>query len=392
MKYCQLGLFSILALVLVITACTKTKEISPAQSKSFIKLLGSSGVDVGYDIKQTPDEGYIAVGSQTVNDVVSIACYKTDKNGNTTWSNTYGVGEARRIQVTSGGYAVLGNDGTNMKLLFLNEAGVEISSKTYNKASYQSSGNCLQVTSDGGFILVGSTESPSANVNPAGTKDVYVVRTNATGDTLWTKQYGGMAEDQGNFIQQKADGSFILVGMTASFPAKTETNIWIVEIDQNGGILGQVTVNHSPVDIGESIEILSDGSYIILGTTASNGGDMLLVKLEQNIFGNSWTKSFGSNNMNGGKSVKTTSDGGFILSGTSTAADDGLTRMNLIKTDANGIEIWNQEYGGGSSSNTGNSVYQTGDGGYISTETSKLGENSMILLIKTDENGDLIPD
>ena len=65
---------------------------------------------------------------------------------------------------------------------------------------------------------------------------------------------------------------------------------------------------------------------------------------------------------------------------------------NLIKTDASGVALWNKEFGGGSSANTGNSVYQTTDGGYVSTGTTLLGENSMILLIKTDENGDLIPD
>lgn len=386
------SIWSVLFTVLLITsACTKTKEISPAQSKSFIKFLGGSGVDAGYDVKQTEDGGYITVGSQTINDVISFVCYKSDKNGNTTWFNSYGVGVARSVQITSGGYVIAGDDGSNMKVLFINSAGDELSSRIYGKSPYASSGNCIQRTSDGGFIIVGASDAPyPAHFNPVNTKDAYVVRINSNGDTLWTYQYGGSMADEARYIQQKSDGSFIIVGMNNSFPAG-ENNAWVFEIDEFGGLGATRYLNYSAADIAESIEILPNGGYIILGTTLSSGGDMLLINLEQDIYTTSWTKALGSGNADVGISVKITSDGGFILSGTSTSADDGLTRMNLIKTDGNGTEQWNQEYGGGLSSNTGSSVHQTSDGGYISAGTTLFGENSMILLIKTDENGELIP-
>ena len=373
-----------------VTAC-KDAEISPVQSKSFLKFYGTSSADKGTDLKQTSDEGYIVTGSVTLNLIETIYCLKVDKNGNTEWENTYGTGVANSVQITSNGdFLILGDDGKFMKLFLIGPSGSLLWESAYGDSVAVSEGLCVQQTSDGGYVLLGTTTAASSSGNPPGEKDAYVVRTSSTGDTLWTEQYGGVEDDIGNYIVQKFNGDFIFVGSTESFPSATGMNVWIVEINSNGGILGQLTVNESFLDRGQGIERLSDGSFIVTGTKASNADDILLIKLGSNIFDQSsmWVNTYGGSGRDFGSSVRQTSDGGYIVGGWTTDTD-GLTRLAMLKTDASGNQTWLEEFGG-IAANIGNASIQTSDGGYASAGISVFDDNAVVLLIKTDENGVLV--
>ncbi len=75
-------------------------------------------------------------------------------------------------------------------------------------------GECVQQTSDGGYILVGSTRSYGA-----GNYDFWLVKTNADGDSLWSRTFGGTQSDQCHCVRQTSDGGYILAGQTRSFGA-----------------------------------------------------------------------------------------------------------------------------------------------------------------------------
>ena len=374
----------------VVMGC-EDPEISPVQSKSFLKFYGTSSADKGKDLKQTGDDGFIVVGSVTLNLIETIYCLKVDKNGNTEWENTFGTGVANSVQITSNGdFLVLGNDSKFMQLLLIGSSGSLLWQSAYGDSLAVSQGLCVQHTSDGGYILLGTTTAASSSGNPAGEKDAYVVRTNSVGDTVWTEQYGGVEDDIGNYIVQKYDGSFIFTGSTKSFPNATGTNVWVVEIDPNGGILGQLNVDESFVDRGKGIEKLSDGGFIITGVKASNADDILLIKLGSDIFdqGSMWVKSYGGPGRDFGSTVRQTSDGGYIVGGWTTGTN-GLTSLAILKTDASGNQTWLEEFGG-NAANTGKASIQTSDGGYASAGISLFDDNAVVLLIKTDENGVLI--
>lgn len=379
-----------LACLFTVSAC-KDAEIGPIQSKSFLKFYGTSSNDKGNDLKQTSDEGYIVVGSVTLNLIETIYCLKVDKNGNTEWENTFGTGVANSVQITSNGdFLVVGDDGKFVNLLLINSSGSQLWKRSYGDSMAVSEGLCVQQTFDGGYVLLGTTTAASSNGNPVGEKDAYVIRTNSTGDTLWTNQYGGVEDDIGNYILQKLDGSFIFAGTTETFPNATGSNVWVVEIDANGGILGYITIDESFLDRGNGIEMLSDGSFVVTGTKAANADDILLIKLGSDIFDQSsmWVKSYGSSGRDFGSSVKQTSDGGFIICGWTTGTD-GLSSLAMIKADASGNQTWLEEFGG-VASNIGNATVQTRDGGYACVGVSIYDDNAMVLLIKTDENGILI--
>ena len=146
-------------------------------------------------------------------------------------------------------------------------------------------------------------------------------------------------------------------------------------------------------DIGYSVQQTTDGGYIITGYTSSSGNiDIWLIKTDSN--GDSlWTKTFGGSGDDLGQSVQQTTDGGYIITGYTTSFGNGYYDVWLIKTDSNGDEEWNQTFGGGGS-DSGHSVQQTTDGGYIITGyTDSFGNGGGdIWLIKTDSEGNTVPE
>jgi len=310
------------------------------------KTFGGSSYDEGYSVQQTADGGYIIAGYTSsfgagYRDVYLI---KTDPNGNSQWQKIFG-GSA--------------------------------SDEAYS----------VQQTADGGYIIVGETRSFGA-----GGLDVYLIKTDPNGNSQWQRTFGGGNTDVGYSVQQTADGGYIIAGDTSSFGAGLFFfDVYLIKADQNGNLQWQKTLGGSNFDCGWSIEQTADGGYIIAGGTESFGdpvGDVYLVKTDPN--GNmQWQKALGGNSFDRGRSVQQTADGGYIIAGVTESFGAGRRDVYLIKTDPNGNSQWEKTFGG-SDWDWAYSVQQTSDGGYIITgETYSFGAGQNdVYLIKTDPNGD----
>ena len=247
-------------------------------------------------------------------------------------------------------------------------------------------GKSVQLTSDGGYIVVGYTGSYGA-----GNGDVYLVKTDSSGDTLWTRTYGGTDNDWGNSVQQTSDGGYIIAGNTWSFGAG-DFDVYLVKTNASGDTLWTRTYGGTATDWGFSVQQTSDGGYIIAGYTVSFGaGSYDVYLIRTNASGDAlWTRTYGGGNYDRGHSVQQTSDGGYIIAGETYSFGAGDYDIYLVKTDISGDTLWTRTYGE-TDYDGGYSVQQTSDSGYIiAGYTGSFGAGSYdVYLIKTDANGNI---
>ncbi|MCX6842645.1 MAG: hypothetical protein NTX53_10230 [candidate division WOR-3 bacterium] len=315
----------------------------PAQ-QTWGRTYGGTNSDNGKSVQQTADGGYIVAGytysfGAGITDVYLI---KTNASGDTVWTRTYG--------------------GTGGDV-----------------------GNAVQQTSDGGYIVIGSTYSFGA-----GGVDVYLIKTDALGEPLWTGTFGGPRADEGWSGQQTADHGYIIAGCSDdSQPGRYRA--LLVKTDSLGSVswfqsYGGATYNNYALSVMQT----SDDGYIMAGyTTSSVEADVLLIKTDAS--GNAqWTRTYGGSKSDNGYSVRETRDGGYIVAGDAASFRDTVNAdVYLIKTNASGDTVWTRTYGT-AEAELGKSIQQTEDGGYIVAGNTTTYGNYDVYLVRTDASGDAI--
>jgi CSLREA domain-containing protein/uncharacterized delta-60 repeat protein len=241
------------------------------------KTYGGSGNDGARDIQQTADGGYIVVGKTTSFGAGSndLWILKLNADGTIVWQKTYGGSggeDARDIQQTAdGGYIVVGGTlsfgagSSDCWILKLNADGTIAWQKTYGGSSGDNL-DSIQQTSDDGYIAAGTTLSFGE-----GEQDCWILKLNADGSVAWQKTYGGSGGENVRDIQQTADGGYIVAAYSYSFGAGGR-DYWIVKLNADGSVAWQKTYGGSGDDYVDSIQQISDLSYIVSGYTTSFGG------------------------------------------------------------------------------------------------------------------------
>jgi hypothetical protein len=238
-------------------------------------------------------------------------------------------------------------------------------------------------TIDGGYIIAGGTASFGA-----GSRDAWLIKTDANGNKEWSKTFGGTNFDSGESVQQTTDEGYIIIGRTESYGGGM-SDVWLIKTDANGNKEWDRTFGGGHYDYGWSGEQTTDGGYIITGLTESYGahGDYWIIKTDDNGY-KIWDETFGTAAYDSAHSVRQTTDEGYIIAGFSNSYGAGWYDIWLIKMDCNGTKEWDKTFGG-TSGDTCGSVMQTIDGGYIisgGTYSYGIG-NSDAWLIKADING-----
>jgi hypothetical protein len=361
---------------------------------TFERTYGGANSDVGYSVQQTSDEGYIITGYTYSFGAggADVWLLKTNSSGDTLWTKTYGGSSGEggfSVQQTSdgrfiiaGGTESFGAGGPDFYLIKTNSSGDALWTRTYGGNNWDD-GFSVQQTLDRGFIIAGMTYSFGA-----GLADVYLIKTDSLGDTLWTRTYGGTGDDAGWSVQQTLDGGFIITGRTGSFGAGS-ADVWLLKTNSSGDTLWTKTYGGSGGDGGFSVQQTSNGGFIIAGRTDTSGVSLSNVYLiNTNSSGDTlWTKTCGGPGRDEGSSVQQTLDGGYVIAGRTTSFGAGSGDVYLIKTDSLGDTLWTRTYGGGFD-DWSDAVQQTVDGGYIIVGyTSSFGNGGDVYLIKTDEYG-----
>jgi hypothetical protein len=337
------------------------------------KTFGGSSYDYGYSVQQTTDGGFIIAGYTDSygaggNDVYLI---KTDGSGNELWSKTFGgsSGDYGRSvqQTTDGGYIIAGHTGSfgaggsDFYLIKTDAAGNKTWSRTFGGSS-EDLAYSVQQTTDGGYIIAGYKWQDSG-------WNTYLVKTDALGIEDWNKIFARAGSiDHGSSVRQTKDGGYIILGTAQA--SNYWDDVYLLKTDSSGNELWSKTFGGDFEDHGSSVQQTEDGGYIIAGNTNSSDypwHDVYLIKTD--MLGNQqWSRTFGSIYDEYGYSVRQTDDGGYILAGQTDSYDIGSGGIYLVKTDDLGREIWSKTFGD-SYTTFGSSVQQTEDGGYIITGT-----------------------
>jgi len=221
-------------------------------------------------------------------------------------------------------------------------------------------GSSITTTTDGGYVLTGYTTSNDGDftgMNKGGW-DIFVMKLNSSGETVWKKTYGGSSDEWGYSITTTTDGGYVLTGQTSSNDGdfigmnKGDIDIFVIKLNSNGEIVWKKTYGGSGIEEGNSITTTTDGGYVLTGWTTSNDGDfsgmykgsddIFVIKL--NSSGETvWKKTFGGNSSDRGLSITSTIDGGYVLTGYTTSNDGDFSGMNkgdydifVIKLDKDG--------------------------------------------------------
>ena len=356
---------------------------------------GGDTIDGSSSIEQTKDGGYVVAGytssfGKGENDIWVI---KFDKQGTVLWEKSYGGIKndypATIRQSSDNGYILLattysfGTGESDLWLLKLDSNGDISWQKTYG---YTNSDFAVaaEETTDGGYILLGSTYSYGA-----GEADFWILKINASGDISWQKTYGGNGVDWPFSIQQTHDGGYIVGGETYSF-ADAKNDAWIVRLNDNGDISWQKSFGGSNFDWAFSLQQTADNGFIIVGNTDSFGAgenDVWLIKLDATGV-ISWEKAYGGSTFDWPSSVLQGSGGGYVISGGTYSFGNGQDDVWLLQLDKNGV-ILSEKTHGESGSDYATSFLQMLNGSYTVAGTTSLlnTQNTNLWILAVDDFG-----
>jgi len=339
------------------------------------KSLGGDSDEIAYNIKQTPDGGYIVAGSSnSFNGDVTVNhgrkdywIVRLDANGKIIWQKSFGGSdddEAYSIDLTSdGGYIAAGfsfsidrdtikRDSTGLSdywVVKMDKDGNLEWEKSYGGSASDIAWGIRQ-TKDNGYFVTGYSESQDGEVTGNHGKDDYwIIKIDSIGNLKWEKSYGGSSTDWAYSSDLTKDGGLVVVGLTFSVDGDVSGNhgqydFWVIKIDSTGKLAWQKSLGGSNGDAANSVKQTSDGGYIIVGNTLSNDGDVSLnhdpngstldywvVKLDS--LGNlEWQKTLGGTSDDYGECIRQISDSSFIVAG-STESDDGDVIGHNFQTD-----------------------------------------------------------
>lgn len=241
-----------------------------------------------------------------------------------------------------------------------------------------------QLTSDGGLLLVGTTNSDDGDV--AGLhdtlQDVWVAKLDAAWNIEWQRCLGGSQVDFG-FQGFEAGNGYMIVSYTSSNDGDVSGNhgdldYWVVRLNMAGEIVWQKTIGGLSADHVQFSTLATDLSVVIAGYSDSNDGDFgenkggldVWITKVDTLGSIVWNKNYGGSDDDIGEVINRCSDGGYIVAAASSSSDgnvdgcDSTFNTWVVRLDANGDLLW-QKCLGGSDAEQGVNAMEASDGSIV---------------------------
>lgn len=348
--------------------------VSQAQIR-FEKTYGSTALEEGISIQQTPDQGYIIGGTNLV---------KLSDSGTLVWSKPYASSYANTTR--DSGYILVRE---NKKLIFTKvSADGEVAWNTvFSGGIWRNEANYIAQTKDSGYIVTGRLQDVTGS-------GMLLLKLGSKGEVVWRRTYSegtSAGFNEGFHTQETQDGGYITTGYFHKdyYDTTRHTQIIVLKTNSEGNEEWRRYIGGSHNDAGAAIRQDKGGNYLVLTTinSATTNSQLSIVKLAAN--GDSlWTKTYGGDYTETARDLQITQDNGYLIVGGTQPTADAELDGYIVKTDEQGNVLWTKTYTG-SSSEIINSVQQTADNGYVMTgSTASTGEGNLdLLVLKTDANG-----
>ncbi len=369
-----------------------------AQQKTLAVEISPGEILTCSAITETKDGGYLASGiGADHSGIAQSYLVKLDSNGVRQWSNL--IGPLPNIKSTTnsfcnsitlspdGGYVITGytdiynQSVPNVFVMKFDSAGNSLWSKNIGGIRGDIGYSIIQ-TADRGFAITGSASSFML-----ADTEVYVLKLDSIGNVLWTKTIGGIADNEGYSIIQTKDQGYAITGETDAYGAGGY-DVYVIKLNSGGNLQWTKTIGGRKNDVGNSIIQSRDGGYAITGNTYSFNdtvnGDVYAIKLDSS--GNlQWTRTIGGTNVDAGESIFQTREGDFAIGGYTSSYGDSGTNLYFVKFDSVGNLKQTYTYGG--SINMENKpMIQTKSGGFAFVGLSSYGYLYLLVLDSAGNN------
>jgi uncharacterized repeat protein (TIGR01451 family) len=345
----------------------------------------NNGSEAFFDVKNTPDGGFILAGADTSYNYIEEDylkkeivgrpwLIKTDKEGNILWRETSTdvdphTGSFTAVLVLSDnnilavGYGGLSGQAQKYLIAKYDNNGARLWYKIYGGITGVSKAYSVKETSDAGFIVAGITTSNDGDVignHSPGTSDAWLLKLDGSGNIQWKKCFGGTGADTACTVIQTADNGFVVAGSSTSSDGDLTGNNgmsdgWIFKVNGSGNVLWQKNVGGNNNEGFQDIVLNSDTSYTLIGSTLSASTTDNAIHGKKDLWGIRikdatgqplWSKSFGGAEDDQGYSIQRTVGNGFLIGGYTKSLDGDVTGSNgladawLLNLSSDGNLVW----------------------------------------------------
>jgi hypothetical protein len=363
------GVMRLSVIVLIVLLSFNPLTIADPPDTVWTKWYGGSGNDACFSVVEMNDGGYALGGySSSVNPpLYQFYLIRTNENGDTLWTQNYGLDTLSEslscmTQTADGGFILTGAQGgslvdTEPFVVKVDSLGEIEWSDTYGIETIDMTSSWIEQTNDGGYVLLTYYWFPVTGF------DFTLFKLNADGSIQWFRNYRWFNGDYGNCVRQTSDGGYIICGETSSNELY-ENDIFLLKLNASGDSVWACRYGGAAAENGYEVIETEDGGYIVAGSTESygNGGKDVYVIKTDSLGGINWTSTFGGTYHDAGVAVIELSEGGYLVTGSghfNGTFDGYFIRLNLF-----GDSLWTKLVGGGSSE-TLYSVINTYDDYYV---------------------------
>jgi uncharacterized repeat protein (TIGR01451 family) len=365
-----------------------------AMAQGWEANFGGNKYDEGRAVVEAIDGGYVMVGfseSFSPSNNLDVYVVRTDIDGRVLWTMTYDEGFMEHgfniLSEEDGTFVIVGDIARqagaplNVLLMRITKEGKPLWVRSY-PSSFREVGKDVAKTADGGYIVVGSADTPNKGV------EALLLKVDANGNLQWRETYGAIGDDHGEAVVALEDG-YAFVGSSDN-PNGFDNDIILYRVNKGGEVVWDRRYATPQADEGYDLVRTRDNGLALVGLTGDNSQAFIA---KYDINGNLlWTNEVGGDLGDVAYSVMELADGSLVIAGQTETSPTNID-IFIAKFDKEGKSLWTSIIGDPDYIEDARDIIPTREGSFvIAGSKARVGYDLLndIILVKTDPQGNII--